>query len=62
MGGCFAQSGLEELVLPASAREVGTWAFSRCKQLKRVQLNEGLEKLGTKEVIDGEEYRGYVFD
>ena len=28
---CFAQSGLEEIVLPTSVREVAVEAFSECK-------------------------------
>ena len=44
---CFEKSGLEEIVLPASVKEIGARAFYYCKQLKNVQLNEGLEKLGS---------------
>lgn len=43
---CFSASGIEELVLPASVREVGANAFADCKWLKSVRLNEGLERLG----------------
>lgn len=58
---CVALSGLEELVLPESVREIGAGALSDCYQLRSVQLNEGLQKLGAKEVIDGEEHEGEVF-
>ena len=29
--GCFAQSGIEEIVLPTSVREIGEEAFSCCR-------------------------------
>lgn len=57
----FWDCGLEELVLPASMRKISAKAFEYCGQLKNVQLNEGLEKLGEKEIIDGKEYEGNVF-
>ena len=52
---CFRNSGLEKVVLPASIKCVESGAFCGCEQLKSVQLNEGLEKLGEKEVINGKE-------
>ena len=33
-GGCFSQSGLCEIIFPASMREVGPLAFSQCQNLK----------------------------
>lgn len=42
-------------------REVGAQAFYSCEQLKSVTLNEGLQRLGTKEAINGIEYEGKVF-
>ena len=42
-------------------KEVGPNAFRDCKRLKSVQLNEGLERLGAKEVIDGRRCEGRVF-
>ena len=42
-------------------KEVGAWAFYGCKQLKNVRLNEGLEKLGEKVVIGGNQCEGGVF-
>ena len=42
-------------------REVGARAFEYCEQLRSVKLNEGLEKLGTRETADGEECEGRVF-
>lgn len=44
-----------------SVREIGADAFNYCERLKSVQLNEGLKKLGTKEIINGKEYEGGVF-
>ena len=58
---CFAESGLKEIVLPESVKEIGVKAFDSCKQLKNVQLNEGLEKLGEKIVINGKEVEGDHF-
>lgn len=49
--GCFASSGLEEIVLPKSVKNVASVAFGACEQLQHVQLNEGLEKFGEKETI-----------
>lgn len=42
-------------------REIGAEAFARCEQLARVQLNEGLERLGAKEIVGDLRYRGNVF-
>ena len=50
-----------EIVLPKSVKEVGARAFYRCVELKSAQMNEGLEKLGAKEVSYGVEYEGEVF-
>ena len=59
--GCFSYSGLEGVILPESAREVCAEAFYRCEYLRSVQLNEGLQKLGAKEVVNGRECEGEVF-
>ena len=59
--GCFSYSGLEEVILPESVRKVGAGAFYRCEYLRSVQLNEGLQKLGAKEVVNGRECEGEVF-
>lgn len=40
---------------------MGAGAFAKCKQLRRVLLNEGLEKLGSEEAVNGSSYRGGVF-
>ena len=42
-------------------RDVGAEAFTRCEQLVCVQLNEGLERLGPKEIVGDFRYRGNVF-
>ena len=44
--GAFFESGIEHVVLPASVRTVGGWAFASCERLRDVRLNEGLEALG----------------
>lgn len=35
-----------EFTMPRGLKTLGGYAFSRCKLLKRVTLNEGLEKIG----------------
>lgn len=45
--GAFEWTALEELVTPASLREICAEAFNGCKRLRTVRLNEGLEMLGT---------------
>ena len=42
-------------------KEVGAGAFQECRQLKSVLLNEGLKKLGAKEVVGESECEGKVF-
>lgn len=42
---CFRESGIESFVAPPSLKRTGAYAFSGCKHLKRVVLNEGLEAL-----------------
>ncbi|MEX1816136.1 leucine-rich repeat protein [Metamycoplasma hominis] len=34
-----------KVTIPSSVKEIGEWAFSDCKYLKEVILNEGLEKI-----------------
>ena len=58
---CFFRSGLEEVVFPAGVRGVGAGAFKQCRRLRCVLLNEGLEKLGEEEPIDGSACRGEAF-
>ena len=43
---CFYGTAIREFLAPQSLREIGSGAFSGCKSLERVALNEGLEKLG----------------
>ena len=42
---CFYGSGLEEFVAPPGLKEIEGAIFLGCENLKRVQLNEGLEAL-----------------
>ena len=53
----FVKSGLENIEFPASLRTVAQTAFYKCKSLKTVKLNEGLEVLGTEEHPDGDSNR-----
>ena len=48
----FFKTGLESFNSPTSLREVAQGAFAKCKSLKVVQFNEGLEVLGTDEYPD----------
>ncbi|RBI35195.1 hypothetical protein DRW57_01270, partial [Metamycoplasma hominis] len=37
-----------KVTIPGSVKEIGRRAFSNCKNLKEVILNEGLEKIGVR--------------
>ena len=39
---CFFNSGIEELVCPASLRSIDNYALANCRKLRNVELNEGL--------------------
>ena len=45
--GAFAGATLCEVTLPASLREIGPYAFADCVQLKSLNLNAGLERIGS---------------
>lgn len=45
--GAFANTGVTNVVLPASMREVGEGAFGACPNLTSITLNEGLVTLDT---------------
>ena len=40
--GIFYRSGLEEVVLPSTLKEICGGVFADCENLRRVVLNEGL--------------------
>lgn len=42
----FANTGIEQIDIPPSCREIARSAFSRCEQLYEVLLHEGLTKIG----------------
>ncbi len=44
--GSSSTAPLEEIVLPASLREIGDGAFDNCRSLRTVALPEGLERIG----------------
>ena len=48
-------------MFPVYLKEVGASAFEDCEHLRNVQLNESLEKLGQKEIVNDTEYEGNVF-
>ena len=61
---CFSGAGIEEFLAPPSLRAIGDGAFSYCESLKRVTLNEGLERLEghihRDRDDDGDPYTKYV--
>lgn len=42
----FAFTALEKFIAPRSLTTIRSGAFARCKNLKEVRLNEGLESIG----------------
>jgi len=50
----FSGTDFEELVLPASVREIREGAFRGCKQLRRIELPEGLLQVGPRAFFDCE--------
>lgn len=50
---CFEGTGVINIILPSGVREVGGDAFCDCRNLAKVQLNEGLEALGSCEADQG---------
>ena len=57
----FAESGVEQAILPASLRTIVQGAFEGCKNLKTVKFNAGLETLGTDEYLKDGGLRCGVF-
>ena len=45
--GVFADSGVESVTLPSTLKQLGWQAFKGCKNLKRVQIPQRLEYVGT---------------
>ena len=41
----FSETGIKEITLPSNCKEIGQSAFSNCKNLTSVKLNEELEKI-----------------
>lgn len=44
---CFVASEIEEFLAPPSLKRIGASAFSECKRLRKVVLNEGLDELNS---------------
>ena len=57
----FCGTGIEDIVLPSSTRVIDGYAFSFCKKLHSIRLNDGLEILGTEKFFHGTECKGKVF-
>ena len=55
---CFYGTGIEEFLAPQSLREIENGVFTTCKSLRRVVLNEGLERLGRLRSEDGKLHYG----
>lgn len=46
IGECaFASSGIQEIVIPDSTTQIGTYAFSGCKSLTQITLGTGINKI-----------------
>ena len=55
----FRESGLERVTTPKSVKTIRQSAFCKCRNLRTVTLNEGLETLGTDEYAnDGKPWCG----
>lgn len=47
IGECaFTQSGLQTIIIPSSVEKIDKYAFSECKSLSEIKLNEGLVEIG----------------
>ena len=44
-GFAFGGTGIQEISFPESVIEIGRYAFAGCKQLKKVQLNNGISRI-----------------
>ncbi|MBP5222261.1 MAG: leucine-rich repeat protein [Lachnospiraceae bacterium] len=42
----FNDQTLERIIVPEKTREIGDWAFARCRNLKSAALPAGLERIG----------------
>ena len=51
----FFETSLENVELPASLRKIAQGAFYKCKNLRTVKFNTGLEVLGRDEYHDDDE-------
>lgn len=52
LGCCaFEDTMVERFVAPSSLKVIGQGAFDGCKHLKHVELNEGLETLGSDDYL-----------
>ena len=40
---CFRNSGLEEITLPKTLKEINMWAFNDCTSLKTIYVEDGCE-------------------
>lgn len=45
-GMAFAQSGIESIRIPSTLATIGPLTFLKCKNLKRIEFSEGLERIG----------------
>lgn len=54
---CFSSTAIEEFMAPPALRNIGKETFSSCRNLKYVELNEGLKRLVSKNRYQN--YPGY---
>lgn len=44
--GAFSRTGIKEVVLPSTLKEIGSDAFEHCWRLSKITLPDGLERIG----------------
>ena len=42
---CYGLSGLKEVVIPNNVKIIGDFSFAQCKQLKKVKVGKGIERI-----------------
>lgn len=45
---------VKKVIMPSTMQNIGAWAFSRCKNLEKVILNEGLQGIGERAFWDAQ--------
>ena len=59
----FNDQTLERIIVPEKTREIGDWAFARCRNLKSAALPAGLERIGREAFAGCEQLKDiYIYD